>query len=192
MRPGLMVAAAVVSVVAAGCSSTVAGTGGGTPTASAASGTTAATPEPPAASTSAADAAFVQAMIPHQEQAVGLSDLLLAKPGLNTELSDLATQLKSTAQPEIDRLRAWLGAHGVAEDASGTPDSAPLDAVRAADTLAAADLYLSAMIDHHEAAIALAEPAAASADAEVAALARAVVDRSTEEIAFMKELQVGF
>lgn len=82
----------------------------------------------------------------------------------------------------------------MAEAAPGPAGSSDVqvEEIRAADTLAAADLYLTAMIAHHEEAIALAEPARSSTDRTIAALAQDVVERSTNEIAFMQELQVGF
>lgn len=190
MRQGVMMLVALALL--AGCSTT-ASAPAEAPTAPAASGTST-TATPPGASVTDGDVAFAQAMLPHQEQAVAASDLLLAKPGLNTELADLATQVKGSARPEIERLRGWLGEQGVAEAAPGPAglSDAQVEEIRAADTLAAADLYLTAMIAHHEEAIALAEPARSSTDRTSAALAQDVVERSTNEIAFMQELQVGF
>ena len=69
----------------------------------------------PAASSSAtpvgefneADVMFVQMMIPHHEQAVDMSDMVLSKSGINPEVQALAKQIKAAQQPEIDMMNAW-------------------------------------------------------------------------------------
>ena len=74
---------------------------------------------PPGASSSAvrgqhndADVIFVQMMIPHHEQAVDMSDMLLSKSGVSPEVEALAKQIKAAQQPEIDMMNTWLEAWG--------------------------------------------------------------------------------
>jgi uncharacterized protein (DUF305 family) len=55
-----------------------------------------------------ADVTFAQQMIPHHQQAVQMSDMILAKQGLDPRVSDLATQVKAAQQPEIEQMQGWL------------------------------------------------------------------------------------
>ncbi|WP_232547224.1 DUF305 domain-containing protein [Propioniciclava soli] len=148
-----------------------------------------------------ADVMFTQMMIPHHEQAIEMSDILLAKPGLGTEMTDLATAIKDAQQPEIDQMRAWLAAWGEPEGGAhaghtgmdGMVSADQLDALRDADTLAASELFLEQMIGHHEGAVAMAEEELASGtDPDVRQMAEDVIATQTQEIELMRELQVGF
>ena len=55
----------------------------------------------------AADVAFVTRMIPHHEQAVEMSDLVLAQPvsaaGSNAEVRALAQQIADAQAPKLSR-----------------------------------------------------------------------------------------
>lgn len=51
-------------------------------------------------------------MIPHHKQAVEMSDLMLAKSGIDPEVKTLAEQIKAAQQPEIDTMKSWLKAWG--------------------------------------------------------------------------------
>ncbi|MFT3876179.1 MAG: DUF305 domain-containing protein [Propioniciclava sp.] len=182
----------VTAIVLAGCSGAPAtSTPAGSPAASAAA-TVAASP---------ADVTFAQQMIGHHEQAVQMSDILLGKPGLSTEIKELATAIKDAQQPEIDRMRGWLkewgqpevGAHAAHDPSHGMLDAAGLKALQDADTLAATKLFLEGMIAHHEGAVAMAESVLATgSDPRVKQLAEDVVRTQKTEITLMQELLVGF
>jgi uncharacterized protein (DUF305 family) len=77
-----------------------------TPAATAASGTPAAGPH------NDADVMFAQMMIPHHQQAIQMSDMILAKDGLNSEIAELAQQIKDAQAPEIARMSGWLAGWG--------------------------------------------------------------------------------
>ena len=49
----------------------------------------------------AADVSFAQMMLPHHQQAVEMSDTLLAKADVSQSIRDLATQIKAAQAPEI-------------------------------------------------------------------------------------------
>ena len=49
-----------------------------------------------------ADSMFAMMMIPHHEQAVEMSDMILAKSDVDQRVLDLAQQIKDAQQPEIE------------------------------------------------------------------------------------------
>ncbi|MFP5315825.1 MAG: DUF305 domain-containing protein, partial [Actinomycetes bacterium] len=59
-----------------------------------------------------ADVMFAQMMIPHHQQAVEMSDIVLAKEGVSPEVMDLATRIKDAQAPEIQTMTGWLEAWG--------------------------------------------------------------------------------
>ncbi len=65
---------------------------------------------PASAAFNAADAMFAQMMIPHHEQAVAMSETVLAKPGLDARVVALAARIKAAQAPEIATLKGWLTA----------------------------------------------------------------------------------
>ncbi|WP_434614196.1 DUF305 domain-containing protein [Arthrobacter sp. A5] len=50
---------------------------------------------------------FVQMMIPHHEQAVTMSDMMLAEDGLDPRTKELATQIKAAQAAEITKMTGW-------------------------------------------------------------------------------------
>jgi len=181
------------------------GTGGmdGTPSSSAAPSDTGSAAGADAGSdgtANAADVMFAQMMLPHHEQAIEMSDALLAKDGISPELVDLAEQIKAAQGPEIDTLTGWLddwgaapesgddgghGGHGMAgmmspEDMQALEDATGTDAER---------LFLEQMVAHHEGAVEMAQAEVSGGrHAGAVAMAQAVVDTQTAEIQQMRDL----
>ena len=60
-----------------------------------------------------ADVMFVQHMIPHHQQAIEMSDIVLGKQGIDPRVVDLAKQIKAAQAPEIEQMQAWLGEWGM-------------------------------------------------------------------------------
>jgi uncharacterized protein (DUF305 family) len=161
-------------------------TGGSTASASAANG---------------ADVDFAQMMIPHHEQAVEMSDDLLAKHGTDPRVVALATEIKAAQEPEITQLTDWLGEWGadlggMSDMDHGTDgmmseaDMMTLDGASGAD---ADQVFLELMIVHHEGAIAMAQThidEGKNADAQ--ALSAAIVASQSAEIAVMTDLLTEF
>ncbi|WP_036345670.1 DUF305 domain-containing protein [Mycolicibacterium aromaticivorans] len=103
-----------------------------------------------------ADVSFAQQMIPLEQQAVAMSEALLAKPGVDRDVSDIARAIHENDRPEVVQLQQWLKdwgapAPGAAEQASGTHTAAIQDA----EPALAARLYLEQMIANRERALAL-------------------------------------
>ena len=150
----------------------------------------------PTAGANEADAMFASMMIVHHEQAVEMSDIVLAKEGVDPRVVDLAERIKAAQGPEIDQLQGWLDDWGVDGGDAGDMDHG--DGMMSADDLAALDaaagpeasrLFLEQMIVHHEGAVEMAEAQVAEGEnADAVALAQDIVDAQTAEIAEMKEM----
>src|SRR4051812_18777463 len=55
-----------------------------------------------------ADVMFAQHMIPHHQQAIEMSDMLLAKQGIDPRVTELAKQINAAQGPEIQQMQSWL------------------------------------------------------------------------------------
>ena len=111
------------------------------------------------------DVRFVQMMLPHSDQAVSMTDLLLDKRGVNSEAAALARQIRDAQQAEIDTMNGWFDAmgrpqveegphHGGLEGMLDENEMQQLDLANARD---GQRLFLEGMIKHHTGAIELAK-----------------------------------
>ncbi|GAA3299328.1 DUF305 domain-containing protein [Glutamicibacter nicotianae] len=155
---------------------------------------------PPSASDAAADhnsadAMFAQMMTPHHEQAVQMSDIMLAKKNLDPRVTELAQDIKAAQGPEIKKMNDWLQTWGEPMKMSGshemdgmmTPED--LSNLEAAQGTEASRLFLTQMIAHHEGAITMAEDEVANGSNPAAVeLAKDVVSSQGTEIQAMKAL----
>ena len=140
---------------------------------------------------------FVQGMIPHHEQAVQMADMVVAGM-VTTELAALADQVRAAQQPEIDLMMSWLAEWGLERDPHAGHMMGSEHGMMSDDDMAALDaaegaeferMWLDMMIKHHEGAVAMAyDVLAAGVDPRVAALAEAVVEAQTAEIALMRQM----
>ncbi|WP_350348745.1 DUF305 domain-containing protein [Agromyces sp. G08B096] len=152
------------------------------------------------AEASAADVMFAQMMIPHHEQALEMSAIVLAKPGLAPEVAELAEEIQAAQGPEIAQLEQWLEEwgeprempEGHGHEMDGMLSDDELAALESADAETASTLFLEQMIAHHEGAVAMAEEELEAGTHEGALeLAQAIVDTQTAEIERMRELLAG-
>lgn len=161
------------------------------------------TPSEAAIEPNAADVMFVGLMIPHHEEAVEMSDLLLAKEGVDDEVVELAEAIKAAQEPEIEQMQAWLdewesmpaeGMGGMDHSGDGGMGGAgmseeDMDALADASGAEANDLFLELMIEHHEGAIEMAQDELDEGQhPDVLELARAIVDSQSAEIELMREM----
>lgn len=72
-----------------------------------------------------ADVAFAQGMIPHHEQAIEMSDMLLGKQGVDVAVLSLATEIKAAQAPEIEKMQGWLQQWGVSSAPATTSTDMP-------------------------------------------------------------------
>ena len=155
------------------------------------------------ASFSPADVTFAQMMIPHHEQAVEMSENILAKDGVDVRITDLATQIKAAQEPEIEQLRGWLtewgtdesstggmdGMSGMGDGSDGMMSDDDMMALENASGPKAGELYLEQMIVHHQGAIMMAELELDEGQNEDAkAMASNIVTSQTDEIDVMKDI----
>ena len=169
-------------VISAGCSSDdsdVQPPAGATATASA-------TIAPSSLDHNHADVWFARHMIPHHQQAIEMSDIVLAKQGIDPRVTDLATKIKAAQGPEIRQMQDWLAqwgnppmpsmgpgggmpGHGNMPGHENMPGMSgmggmmgmlsgeQMTALRNAQGVDASRLFLTGMITHHEGAIAMAQ-----------------------------------
>lgn len=148
-----------------------------------------------------ADVMFAQMMIPHHEQAVQMSEILLSKDGVPQDVRDLAERVRQTQGPEIEQMQAMLtawdaptapdesatahGGHG-----SGMVDEQGMNRLREAEGPEAAELYLEQMVRHHEGATEMArDEVEQGSNPEAVALAGEIVEAQEAEIEEMRTMQ---
>ncbi|WP_206451724.1 DUF305 domain-containing protein [Micrococcus sp. KRD096] len=119
-----------------------------------------------------ADVMFAQMMIPHHQQAVEMSEMLLAKDDVPAEVAAFAQKVIDAQGPEIERMNAMLTAWGqdpVDTDGmdgmegmdhggmSGMMSEEDMAALEQAQGTEAARLYLEQMTAHHKGAVDMAK-----------------------------------
>lgn len=156
------------------------------------------TSDAPLTGANEADAMFASMMIVHHEQAVEMSDIVLAKGDVDPRVADLAERIKAAQGPEIEKMQGWLDDWGAEAGDSAEMDHGDgmmsdddLAALEAAAGPEASRLFLEQMIAHHEGAVEMAEAEVTDGEnADAVTLAQDIVDAQTAEIAEMKELLV--
>ena len=152
-----------------------------------------------------ADATFARDMIPHHEQAIVMSDIVLAKQGIDPRVTELAEQIKAAQGPEIATMTQWLtewgappasgheghdmggGDMGGDHAAMGMMTEEQLEQLRQAQGVEASKLFLSGMIAHHEGAVKMAQTEVDTGQAEAAVhLAHEIIETQQREIDTMK------
>ena len=197
------VAALAALAIAAGCSSN----GNAQPTASStpAPATSATTTAAATQGHNQADVMFAHHMIPHHSQAIDMSDMLLAKQGIDPRVSALATQIKAAQGPEIEQMTGWLElwgnppmptpsgdmnmpgmpGHGDMPGMSGAGMMSEQDmaALQNAQGVEASKLFLTQMITHHEGAITMAQTEVEDGQyPDAVAMAQSIITSQQQEI----------
>ncbi|MFT4231005.1 MAG: DUF305 domain-containing protein [Microbacterium sp.] len=184
----LAAAAGAAILLLTGCTAT-------DPEAAPSSSQTSAVAEP-----NAADEMFVAMMIPHHQQAVEMSELVLANDDVDPAVADLAQRIKDAQGPEIELMESWLVAwdsamagHDMSDmghaDMDGMLSDEELAALEEADGPTASRLFLEGMIEHHEGAVDMAEDELDDGQhPDVLALAQQIIDAQQAEIAEMTQL----
>lgn len=163
----------------------------------------------------AADVTFLTQMIAHHQEAVEMSDLVLAEPavtsGRGAEVRVIAQQIRDAQDPEVVQMKAWLKAWGAEADSHSSmdgmdgmdmsgesPSESGMNGMMTKDQskqLSAATgadldrLYLELMIAHHQGAVAMAQEELDSGENPGALkLAQGVIDTQQAEILQMQAL----
>lgn len=173
-----------------------------------------ATPSAPAtAAHNNVDVMFAQHMIPHHEQAIEMSDIILAKQNIDPRVVELAGQIKAAQAPEIEQMQNWLAQWGEptmsAMPSDGMMPGMPSDgmmpgmagmdgmagmmsdedmtALQNAQGVDASKLFLQQMIEHHQGAITMAQHEISSGQyPDAVALARSIETSQQQEINTMQ------
>src|SRR5262245_12367055 len=77
-----------------------------------------------------ADVTFAQHMIPHHQQAVEMSDIVLGKQGIDPRVTELANQIKAAQGPEIDEMQQWLTEWGMPSGDMAMPGHGDMPAMQ--------------------------------------------------------------
>lgn len=147
----------------------------------------------------AADLAFMEAMVVHHEQAVELAGLAATRAA-DPELADLADRMRVTQAAEAESMRSWLERRRTRDGSSADHDHdvtmrgeisrSTLDRAAELDGPAFDELFLAAMLPHHRGAVEMAEARLAEAgDPAVARWARAIATAQSIEIDRMLEVE---
>ena len=212
----LLTATAAAALSLTACSGSTASNPSASATGSTTASAPANTPEStaaaasPVATGSAADIAFAQLMIPHHEQAVEMADMALApQANASPQVKDMATQIKAAQAPEVEQMQGWLQEWGApsqmasaSTDAAGGMEGMDMGGVTENGMMTAQQMaalsktsgaafdqqWTQMMIAHHEGAITMAEQVKAdSQNAQVIALADAIIQSQTAEMIVMKK-----
>ena len=144
-----------------------------------------------------ADVAFLQQMIPHHAQAIGMSDLLVTKSDAAPQVAAQAVSISSRQASEIEMMRGWLALWGVGPAAAqqhhpnqcGMVSSADLTALQNAGDAAANRLYLELMIAHHAGAIKMARTEVDAGHSRYATdFAQGIISSQQREIDVMRSM----
>lgn len=149
-----------------------------------------------------ADIMFAQMMIPHHQQAVEMSEMLLAKEGIPAQVVEFAQGVIDAQGPEINRMNAMLEAwdqqpvtdsggmdHGKMGGMSGMMSQEDMAALEEAQGTEAARLYLEQMTTHHEGAVDMARDEVADGqNPHAITLAEQVISDQEAEIAQMQQM----
>ncbi|MET4702898.1 DUF305 domain-containing protein [Frigoribacterium sp. UYMn621] len=143
------------------------------------------------------DVVFAQMMVPHHEQAVEMSDMILTKSGIDRRISALATDITAAQGPEIATMNAWLttwgasgtGMSGMDHGDTGMMSDSEMTGLKDASGTEAGRLFLTGMTAHHEGAITMAETEVSDGkNAAAIALAKKIVSTQAGEIQKMKDI----
>ena len=154
---------------------------------------------------------FAQMMISHHQQAVEMSEMLLAKEGIPVQVVEFVQGVIDAQGPEIDRMTAMLEAwgqqpvtdsggmgtmdemggmdHGEMGGMSGMMSQEDMTALEEAQGTGAARLYLEQMTAHHEGAVDMARDEVADGqNPHATTLAEQIINDQEAEIAQMQQM----
>lgn len=137
---------------------------------------------------------FAQAMIPHHNQAIAMSNLALKK-SKNQSILKLSNEIKTVQQSEVTQLSYWL----TATNSSMTMDhemnmrgmltEKEFANLRRISGSKFDRAFLDLMIKHHQGAIEMLSLLNGTKNQEAKSLAKSIRSAQSDEIAFMKTIQ---
>lgn len=148
-----------------------------------------------------ADVTFVKGMIPHHEQAIQMSEMVIAN-GDDATVIAVAEQIKAAQGPEIDQMNTWLDDWGIEstetdsmggmdgmDDTNGMMSGDEMDTMSQTMGTDLDQMFLEMMIRHHQGAIRMAEvELEEGSNTDVIALAQGIADGQQAEIDQMQAM----
>jgi uncharacterized protein (DUF305 family) len=126
---------------------------------------------------------FAEAMIPHHQQAVDISEFALTNTS-NSAVVAIAEKIIGEQAPEIEKMTPWL--EGSSADFTMMMDGmltrAQVKELEAAKDSQFDALYVQYMVQHHEGAIAMAADAVGIDDPELSEFANEIIVNQSAEI----------
>lgn len=126
---------------------------------------------------------FAEAMIPHHQQAIEISEYALTNT-TNSEVLAIAEKIIGEQAPEIEKMTVWLEADSpdYSMMMDGMLSRAQLRELEAAKDSQFDALYVQYMVQHHEGAIAMAADALGIDDPELSEFANEIIVNQSAEI----------
>lgn len=141
---------------------------------------------------------FTMMMIPHHQQAVEMSDMIITKSGIDSQITELAQKIKDAQQPEITLMEGWLDTWGVGnpndmmddmDHGNGMMSDGDMSELESATGADAGRIFLDQMIQHHEGAIDMATDEVEDGQSpDAVTLAENIITSQTAEIKVMTGL----
>jgi len=136
---------------------------------------------------------FIEAMIPHHEEAVSSANLLLERGGTNESIRNLAQAIIEAQTAEIAQMMTWYERwynEPYADKESYAPMMRP--ALSNLDGVAFDRAFLEDMIEHHRGAISMAQGIQPYITrTELQELTEAITTTQAEEITLMREILIN-
>ncbi|OFP34026.1 DUF305 domain-containing protein [Corynebacterium sp. HMSC071B10] len=142
------------------------------------------------------DLHFIAMMTPHHQQAVDMSEIILAADGISEATADLAERIKVGQQEEIDTMVGWaeqwdqgdLMAHHAPHIANGMLTPGQMDQLKTLSGEDADTRFLQLMHFHHAGAVAMTQDQIDNGGYQpLVDLAQQMVDVQTAEMHEMEE-----
>lgn len=143
------------------------------------------------------DVHFLAMMIPHHQQAVDMSEIILAAQGTSAATADLADRIKVGQEEEIDTMVDWaeqwdqqdLMEHHAQHIANGMIAPEQLDQLKTLEGEEADTLFLQLMHSHHAGAVAMTQDQIDNGGYQpLVDLAQQMIDVQTAEMREMEQL----
>lgn len=146
------------------------------------------------------DMHFIAMMTPHHEQAVQMSDIVLAAQDVSPQTKDIAQRIKDGQQTEIDQMLEWADQWGMSSMMSGHSMHVA-NGILTADQLATLEsltgpeverVFLEQMIYHHEGAMAMTQGEVDGGGfTELTELAQYMIEVQSAEVIEMNRLLIA-
>jgi len=132
------------------------------------------------------------------QQAIEMSDTVLATQGIEPRVTELANKIKAAQGPEIAQMQSWLSQWAVpttpmppgtaaGHDVSGMMSEQDMNDLKSAQGVNASKMFLTQMIAHHQGAITMATVEINNGQYPPAvSMARSIVTGQQQEIAEMQ------